>query len=62
MSYTAFPKAKHGIEIRFQKCVIPGCNEQQRRKRMCNKHFHRVRKYGDPNFTKCPRPDERVAV
>lgn len=46
------------------RCTIEGCDKPHRNLGWCNKHYLRVRKYGDPLFTKMPMrvdgtPEER---
>lgn len=37
-------------------CCVPGCDKRSYSKGMCNKHYRRVRKFGDPNGgTRAPR-------
>jgi hypothetical protein len=34
------------------KCIVDGCSDKAIKKKMCDKHYSRVRKYGDPYIYK----------
>lgn len=42
-----------------RRCKVEGCDERERRGRYCDKHYQRVKKYGDPNAMHLLRKGER---
>jgi DNA-directed RNA polymerase specialized sigma24 family protein len=39
-------------------CRITGCTTPAAKRRLCYRHYHRIRRYGDPDFTQWTVADD----